>query len=136
MPRLPVKESAMAETALIVGVGSGLSASLARLFAREGMKVALAARNTDKLGALVKETGARAYACDAGDPASVATLYEQVDKDLGGLDVAVYNASARARGPVGMLAPDAIAETYLHIHRQQRSAWTWEVELRPWVETF
>ncbi|MBV8166559.1 MAG: SDR family NAD(P)-dependent oxidoreductase [Alphaproteobacteria bacterium] len=231
----------MAETALIVGVGSGLSASLARLFTKEGMTVALAARNTDKLGPLVKETGARAYACDASDPASVTTLYEQVDKDLGGLDVAVYNASARARGPVaeldveavrnaimvscyggflvaqgaaqrmlkrghgtilltgasasvkgyaqsssfamgkfglrglaqsmarelapknihvahfvidggilqgpsdgranargpdGMLSPDAIADTYLHIHRQHRSAWTWEVELRPWVENF
>ena len=34
------------------------------------------------------------------------------------------------------LHPDAIAETYLQIHRQQRSAWTWEVELRPWTEKF
>ena len=34
------------------------------------------------------------------------------------------------------LDPDAVAETYLHIHRQHRSAWTWEVELRPWVESF
>ena len=34
------------------------------------------------------------------------------------------------------LDPDAIAETYLHVHRQHRSAWTWEVELRPWVEHF
>src|ERR1700754_2610813 len=98
----------MAETALIVGVGSGLSASLARLFAREGMKVALAARNPGKLDALVKETGARAYACDAGDAASVAALYAQVDKDLGALDVAVYNASARARGPIAELDPEAV----------------------------
>ena len=43
---------------------------------------------------------------------------------------------AAARGTDGMLHPDAIAETYLHIHRQHRSAWTWEVELRPWVENF
>lgn len=35
-----------------------------------------------------------------------------------------------------LLDPDAIAATYLHVHRQHRSAWTWEVELRPWVETF
>ncbi len=34
------------------------------------------------------------------------------------------------------LDPDAIADTYLAIHRQHRSAWTWEVELRPWVERF
>ncbi|MBL8835883.1 MAG: SDR family NAD(P)-dependent oxidoreductase [Alphaproteobacteria bacterium] len=40
------------------------------------------------------------------------------------------------RGPDGLLEPDAIAETYLHVHRQKRSAWTWEVELRPWVENF
>ena len=40
------------------------------------------------------------------------------------------------RGQDGMLDPAAIADTYLHIHRQHRSAWTWEVELRPWVEKF
>ena len=54
-------ESTKYERALIVGAGPGLSASLARLFAREGMKVALAARNTDKLAALCKETGAKAF---------------------------------------------------------------------------
>jgi NAD(P)-dependent dehydrogenase (short-subunit alcohol dehydrogenase family) len=41
----------------------------------------------------------------------------------------------RAEGDT-KLEPDAIAQTYLHVHRQHRSAWTWEVELRPWVETF
>ncbi|WP_139102753.1 SDR family NAD(P)-dependent oxidoreductase, partial [Acinetobacter baumannii] len=53
------------KNALIVGAGEGLSASLARLFAREGIKVALAARKIEKLGALCTETGAKAYACDA-----------------------------------------------------------------------
>ena len=38
--------------------------------------------------------------------------------------------------PDSLLNPDAIAETYLHVHRQHRSAWTWEIELRPWVESF
>ena len=230
----------MAEHALIVGVGRGLSASLARLFARQGMQVALAARNVAKLDALAKETGARAYDCDASDPASVARLFQRFDKDFGALDVAVYNASGRARGPLvelepaavaqalmvscyggflvaqqaakrmlargqgtilltgasasvkgyaqsasfamgkfglrglaqsmarelapqnihvahfvidggirqgsddsrgggapdALLSPDAIAETSLNIHRPHRSAWTWEVELRPWVEKF
>ena len=46
--------------ALIVGAGEGLSASLARLFAAKGLRVALAARNIEKLGALCAETGARA----------------------------------------------------------------------------
>lgn len=40
------------------------------------------------------------------------------------------------RGPDSLLAPDDIAETYLHLHRQARSAWTQELDLRPWVERF
>jgi NAD(P)-dependent dehydrogenase (short-subunit alcohol dehydrogenase family) len=224
------------ETALIVGVGAGLSASVARLFARQGMSVALAARDADKLAALAKETGGRAYACDVVRPDDVNGLFAAVVDDLGSPDVVVYNPSFRSRGPIveldpaevekalmvtcfggflvgqaaarlmvehgggsihftgasasvkgyatsapfamgkfglrglaqsmarelapknihvahfvidggigrvsagrasdSLLDPDAIAETYLAIHRQHRSAWTWEVELRPWVETF
>ncbi len=230
----------MAETALIVGAGSGLSAALARLFHKEGMRVALAARRTDKLAALCGETGARAYACDASDGAAVDALFKTLEAELGAPDLVVYNPSYRTRGPVveldreevlktlvvtcygaflvaqqaarimlkrghgsllftgasasikgyaksapfamgkfglrglaqslarelapqnihvahfvidggirrgddpranergpdGLLDPDAIASTYLHVHRQQRSAWTAEVELRPWVETY
>jgi NAD(P)-dependent dehydrogenase (short-subunit alcohol dehydrogenase family) len=227
------------ETALIVGAGSGLSASLARLFAAEGMRVALAARNVDKLGALCAATGAKAFACEATEPAEVAEMFAAVEAASGAPDVVVYNASARARGPVAelvpaevrralmvsayggflvareavarmlpkrhgavlftgasasvkgyplsapfamgkfalrglaqsmarelspqgihvahfvidgairnpgrvepadkpdsMLDPDAIAATYLGVLNQPRSAWTWEVELRPWVERF
>jgi len=227
------------ETALIVGAGSGLSASLARLFSREGMRVALAARNAEKLSGLSGETGAHAFACDAVDPDQVNRLFGAVESRVGVPDVVVYNASARARGPVvdlvpaeveralaisafagflvaqqaarrmlpkrsgailftgasasvkgyaqsapfamgkfalrglaqsmarelapqgvhvahfvidgairnpgqteasdkpdSMLDPDAIAESYLHVLRQPRSAWSWEVELRPWVERF
>lgn len=223
--------------ALIVGAGTGLSASLARLFARERLQVALAARNTDKLDALCKETGARAYACDAAKPEEVAKLFAGLDIDGGAPDVVVYNASSRVRaplihldpadvkraievtaygaflvareaarrmvpknygailftgasagvkgypesatfamgkfalrglaqsmarelhpqgihiahfvidggitregrtpsGPDAMLDPDAIALNYLNVLRQPRSAWTWEMELRPWVEKF
>src|SRR6516162_5565273 len=227
------------ETALIVGAGSGLSASLARLFAREGLRVALAARNSEKLGALCAETGAKAFACDAIDPAQVTQMFRAVEAATGAPDVVVYNASARARGPVAelvpaeveraimvsayggflvareavsqmlpkghgavlftgasasvkgyplsapfamgkfalrglaqsmarelaprgihvahfvidgsirnpgrteppdkpesMLDPDAIAASYWHVVRQPRSAWTWELELRPRVERF
>jgi len=227
------------ETALIVGAGSGLSASLARLFAREGLRVALAARNSEKLGALCAETGATVFACDAIDAAQVTQMFRAVEAANGAPDVVVYNASARARGPVAelvpaeveraimvsayggflvareaaarmlkkgrgailftgasasvkgyplsapfamgkfalrglaqsmarelapqgihvghfvidgairnpgrtepadrpdsMLDPDAIAASYLHLLQQPRSAWTWEVELRPWVERF
>ena len=225
------------ERALIVGAGSGLSASVARLFAREGMKIALAARDPKKLDALCAETGARAYACDASKPADVAQLFSGVDADLGAPDVVVYNASGRVRGPLvdldpaevhraidtsayggflvareaarrmvpkkhgailftgasasvkgyaqsaafamgkfalrglsqsmarelqpqgihvahfvidggiaregrtpsgpdALLDPDAIALNYLNVLRQPRSAWTWEIEVRPWVEKF
>lgn len=224
------------ETALIVGAGSGLSASLARLFAQEGIQVALAARDVTKLDALVASIGARAYRCDASQATDVTALFEAVRKDMGVPDIVVYNPSARVRGPVAeldpakvqqallvtcyggflvgqaaaqqmlergtgtilftgatasvkgfahsasfamgkfglrglaqsmarelapsnihvahfvidgailanteaagtddRLHPDAIAANYLHVHRQQRSAWTWEMELRPWLEQF
>lgn len=65
----------MSDSALIVGVGKGLSASIARCLAREGMQVALAARNTQKLTALAEQTGARTYACDASDAAAVSKLF-------------------------------------------------------------
>jgi NAD(P)-dependent dehydrogenase (short-subunit alcohol dehydrogenase family) len=227
------------ESALIVGAGSGLSAALARRLSREGMRVALAARNTEKLVNLSAEIGAQAFACDAANLDQVTRLFEDVERRIGAPDVVVYNASARARGPfvdltpadvegalaisafggflVGqqaarrmlpkghgailftgasasvkgyaqsapfamgkfalrglaqsmarelaphgihvahfvidgairnpgrteppdkpdsMLDPDAIADTSLHVMRQPRSAWTWEVEVRPWVEKF
>jgi NAD(P)-dependent dehydrogenase (short-subunit alcohol dehydrogenase family) len=226
-------------TALIVGAGSGLSASLARLFAREGLRVALAARQSDKLAELCRETGARAFSCDASKFDEVKRLFDEVEGDIGAPEVVVYNASGRARGPLldlvaadveraiavsafgaflvaqqavqrmlpkkhgavlftgasasvkgyaqsapfamgkfalrglaqsmarelhpqgihvahfvidgairnpgrieppdkpqSMLDPDAIASSYLHVLRQPRSAWTSEIELRPWLEKF
>jgi NAD(P)-dependent dehydrogenase (short-subunit alcohol dehydrogenase family) len=227
------------KNALIVGAGEGLSASLARLLAREGIGVALAARRTEKLGALCAETGAHAYACNATDPGEVERLFGLVEREIGVPDVVVYNASARARGsfidlvpadvaqaiavsafggflvaqqavkrmlpnrhgailftgasasikgypqsapfamgkfalrglaqsmarelspqgihiahfvidggirsttrteptdrPDSMLDPEAIALNYWNVLQQPRSAWAWELELRPWVEKF
>jgi NAD(P)-dependent dehydrogenase (short-subunit alcohol dehydrogenase family) len=227
------------KSVLIVGAGSGLSAALARLFAAEGMRVALAARNAEKLQSLARETGAMAFACDAVKEDEVAGLFSQTEQAIGGPDVVVYNASARARGPLvdlvpadveralagsafggflvaqqaakrmlrqgfgailftgasasvkgfpqsaafamgkfalrglaqslarelqpqnihighfvidgsirnpgrveaadrpdSMLDPNAIAREYLKLLRQDRSAWSWEIELRPWLEKF
>ena len=226
-------------TALIVGAGEGLSASLARLFAREGIKVALAARKIEKLGELCTTTGAKAFACDATNAEEVERLFGLVEREITTPDIVVYNASARARGPLvdlvpaevahalnvsafggflvaqqaarrmlpkghgailftgasasvkgypqsssfamgkfalrglaqsiarelsplgihighfvidggirsgarpdpadrpdSFLDPDAIAESYWNVLQQPRSAWTWELELRPWVEKF
>jgi NAD(P)-dependent dehydrogenase (short-subunit alcohol dehydrogenase family) len=232
----------MSETctsALIVGAGSGLSASVARAFASAGMTVALAARDSGKLAGLAREIGGFVYACDASSRDDVEQLFTALDTDDRTPDVVVYNASYRTRAPFvdldpaeveksilvssyggflvaqaaarrmlargrgailftgasasvkgyaqsapfamgkfalrglaqstarelsphgihvahfvidggirsarrpvspdnpdSLLDPDAIAQTYLHILRQPRSAWTWEVELRPWVERF
>lgn len=228
------------ETALIVGAGAGLSAAVARLFAAQGMHVALAARNPAKLGDLADEIDGTTHPCDAADGASVDALFEAVVSVMGPPDVVLYNPSARVRGaietldphavrdslliscfggflvgqaaakamiergsgtilftgasasikgyansscfamgkfglrglaqsmarelgpknihvahfvidggiakaddpraagrgPDGLLAPDEIAKTYLHAHRQHRSTWTFEFELRPWGEKF
>ena len=227
------------QSAVIVGAGSGISASVARAFAKAGMKIALAARSADKLGPLAKEIGATAHACDAAERAQVEKLFADLDAAGGAPDVVVYNASYRTRGPIldldpaevekslrvsayagflvaqaavrrmlprghgamlftgasasvkgyaqsapfamgkfalrglaqsmarelspqgihvahfvidggvrsarrpvssdapdSLLDPDAIAQTYLHVLQQPRSAWTHEIELRPWVEKF
>src|ERR1700733_14732096 len=98
------------KTALIVGAGEGLSASLARLLARQGIKVALAARQTEKLGALCTETGARAFACNATDADEVERLFGLVEREIGAPDVVVYNASGRARGAFVDLVPAEVAQ--------------------------
>jgi NAD(P)-dependent dehydrogenase (short-subunit alcohol dehydrogenase family) len=227
------------KNALIVGAGSGLSASLARLFAKSGMKVAIAARRLDNLAALAQEIGGKAFTCDASKREQVIKLFSDVEAGQGSPDVVVYNASYRTRGPFveldpveversiavtafgaflvaqeaakrmvpkshgaimltgasagvkgypqsapfamgkfalrgmaqsmarelspqgihvahivvdggirsarraeapdkpdSLLDPDAIAQSYLDLLRQNRSAWSWEIEVRPWVEKF
>jgi NAD(P)-dependent dehydrogenase (short-subunit alcohol dehydrogenase family) len=226
-------------TVLIVGAGQGLSAALARRFRSSGANVAIAARSAEKLAALAAKTGARAFACDASQPAAVSKLFADVEAQIGTPEVVIYNASGRVRGPLVDLDPieverslavtafggflvsqaaaqrmlprgrgvilltgasasvkgyaksapfamgkfalrglaqsmarelsplgihvahvvidgairapgsatdlakpdaqleaDAIAETYFQLAHQPRSAWSWEIELRPWVERF
>jgi short-subunit dehydrogenase len=101
------------KSALIVGAGSGLSASLARVLTKDGMKVALAARSTEKLGDLARETNAKSFACDAGDRAQVEKLFAGLDVE-GAPDVVVYNASYRTRGPFIDLDP-AEVEKSVHV---------------------
>jgi NAD(P)-dependent dehydrogenase (short-subunit alcohol dehydrogenase family) len=98
-----------AERVVIVGAGTGLSAALARKCVAEGMAVFLAARDTAKLADLVRETGATAIACDATSAADVEKLFAGIDSG-GGVDLVVYNASGRARGPIVELDPDAVEQ--------------------------
>jgi len=93
--------------ALIAGVGDGLSASLARTLASEGYELVLAARDTDKLATLATQTGAATVSCDTADADAVSALFEDLN---GRLDVAVYNPSARVRGPVAELDPAAVRQ--------------------------
>lgn len=226
-------------TALIVGTGPGISASVARALSAQGIRVAIAARNAAKLAPLAAEIGGEAFAVDAADPAGVAQLFEAVEARIGVPEIVLYNAGARAHGPIvdldpeavrsaieisayggflvtqqaakrllprgagailltgatasvkgfansaafaigkfglrglaqsaarelgpkgihvahfvidggvrsaarpdpadradSTLDPDAIAQTYLSVLAQPRSAWTWEIELRPWLENF
>lgn len=95
----------MAGTALIVGVGDGLSASLARLLAAEGHAVALAARDAEKLAGLAEETGASRHALDAADEAATDALVEGLP---GPVRVVVYNPSARSRGPIADLDAEGV----------------------------
>ncbi len=93
--------------ALIIGAGEGFSASLARLLARQGYGVALAARNTAKLAALAAETGASVHACDVTQRAEVEALFAAVPDS----DVVVCNPSYRIRGAFAELDPDEVQKT-------------------------
>jgi len=95
-------------SALIVGAGSGISASLARLLAAEGLGVGLAARNIEKLTPLAAATGAHLFTADAAEPDEAAKLFSAVDAKLGEPDVVIYNASARAQGSLLDLDPEAV----------------------------
>jgi NAD(P)-dependent dehydrogenase (short-subunit alcohol dehydrogenase family) len=97
------------DVALIVGGGPGISASCSRLFAENGMRVALAARNPDKdvMLDLERAHGVRRYACDASEPNSVAALFQQVVRDLGSPTLVVHNIDGRVPGIFGKSITDA-----------------------------
>jgi len=226
-------------SALIIGAGPGISASLTRLLRAADIPVVIAARNVDKLAPLTKETGAIALPVNAGNAHEVKRLFSEAEARIGAPEIVVYNASGRLRGPIAeldptevdkavtvsalgafytvqqaakrmlpagkgailltgatagvkgfalsapfamgkfalrglaqsaarelapqgihvahivvdggvrsenrpdpsdrpdsTLDPDAIAQCYVDLLRQHRSAWSWEIEVRPWVEKF
>ena len=101
------------KTALIVGAGPGISASLARALRREGLAVALAARDPAKLAGLATETGAIPFGADAADPAGVDTLFADVEHRLGPPDLVVYNPSRRVPGALADLDPEAVRDALM-----------------------
>lgn len=94
-------------TALIVGVGSGLSAALARRLAKEGYHLALAARDVTKLEPLAHDIGASLHQLEATDSAAMNGLIGALPGDL---RVAIYNPSARVRGPLVDLDPAQVRQ--------------------------
>jgi short-subunit dehydrogenase len=95
----------MSESVLIVGAGSGLSASLAHLCTSKGMKVILAARNIEKLKYLKKDTGADTIKCDTTNIKSVTNLFKKTDKIIGVPNLVIYNPSKSLGGSIVNLDP-------------------------------
>jgi NAD(P)-dependent dehydrogenase (short-subunit alcohol dehydrogenase family) len=223
-------------SALIIGVGPGIGASLARMLRASGVAVVITARRVEPLLPLAVEIGAIALAVDASKPADIALLFAEVETRIGAPEIVIYNASAYLRGPIADLDPgkvknalevtalgafyaiqqaarkmipegrgtilltgatagvkgfalsapfamgkfalrglaqsaarelapkgihvahividgsvrptsekdprdgsidaDAVARSYADLLRQHRSAWSWELEIRPWIEPF
>ncbi len=95
--------------AVITGVGPGTGASLTRRFAAGGYKVAMLARNADRLAELEKEVqGAKAYPCDVSDPAAVAKTADAIERDLGAPSVVIHNAVGGAFGTFLDVKPDVL----------------------------
>lgn len=93
------------QTAVIVGAGTGLSAAVARLLADRGYDLVLAARDTAKLAGIAAETGAQCVEMDGSDVSGMARLFHDLPSPL---RVALYNPSARVRGPIIDLDPEAV----------------------------
>lgn len=101
------------QTALIIGAGPGISAAVARGLAAAGLRVALAARNIDKLATLAQEIGAHTLSVDAADPAAMLQLFAATDAAIGEPEVVLYNASTRLRGPLLSLDPEEVQRSLL-----------------------
>src|SRR5438477_190641 len=126
--------------AVIVGVGAGLGAALARRFA-ERYAVALVARGQEKLDALASELGradgkALAVPADVSKADEIERAAERIRRELGEVDMPIIRRLRRDLPKEDMLQPSAIAETYWHIAHQHPSAWTQEVDVRPFKEKF
>ena len=96
---------------LIVGAGSGLSASLARAFNSKGMKIVLAARNIDKLDSLKKDIDALVFKCDSTENKSVQNLFLQTDSIIGTPEIVIYNPSLRIVKPFIEYDPDEMLQS-------------------------
>lgn len=93
---------------MVVGVGEGNGAALARAFDAQGFAVALLARGSEFTGKLAQELGdARAFNCDAADPGSIARAFASIEDELGPPSVLIYNAGSGVRGDAETISLEA-----------------------------
>ena len=90
----------MSNNVLIVGAGNGLSASLARIFNAQGFSVGLIARNISKIEALAEEVNGKLFQCDVSNPLDVQKIFQEIDANLGNLNLVIFNPSNRIKGPI------------------------------------
>src|SRR4029453_865623 len=98
-------------SALIIGAGAGISASLARRLSKVGVQVGLAARDVEKLKPLAEETAAAVFAVDASKPEQVAKLFLDMERRVAEPDIVIYNASSRVPGPLSSVDPAAVEKS-------------------------
>ena len=99
---------------VVIGVGPGNGAAIARRFAAEGYAAALVARRPDLIEVLARELGppARAYRCDAADRSALERTFDTIQAELGAVDVLVYNAGSGVWGSAEEITPDAFESTW------------------------
>lgn len=96
-----VKTKSDRPVCVVLGVGPGNGAAIARRFAVDGYQVALLARTRTFTEALARELEhTRAYACDAADPDAIKTVFAQLRREMGNVDVLVYNAGSGIWGSI------------------------------------
>lgn len=118
------------KVAAVVGVGEGLGAGLARRFA-EGYKVALIARSdevTDRVAGEIKSAGGVALPIrsDATIEAEIATAYERIKRELGPLDVLIYNGGRRPFGRLVETTTEVFEQTW-RLHTLGAFLWSRQV---------
>ncbi|TWT15184.1 SDR family NAD(P)-dependent oxidoreductase [Reyranella sp. CPCC 100927] len=98
---------------VVTGVGPGTGTALARRFAKGGYRVALLARNEQRIAELAKALpGAKAYVCDVSDPAQIDASLNAVERDLGTPSVLVHNAVGGAFGSFLDIDPQVLNRNF------------------------
>ncbi len=98
---------------VITGVGPGTGSALTRRFAKGGYRVAMLARNNDRLTALEREVPeAKGFLCDVSDPAQVTRTVDAIESTLGEPSVLIHNAVGGAWGSFLEIEPSVLNDNF------------------------